>query len=74
MKRDPFRPCENGKKLLSHEVPYLSVIGAIMYLVNCTCLNIAFLSIYYQGTVLLQLEDIRITSNMYYVISLELLI
>ena len=39
VKNDPFRPCE---KLLGPEVPYLSVIGALMYLANCTHLEIAF--------------------------------
>ena len=39
VKNDPFRPCE---KLLGPEVPYLSVIGALMYLANFTHLEIAF--------------------------------
>ena len=39
----PFYPCEKGKELFGHEVPYLSVINALMYLANCTCPNIAFL-------------------------------
>ena len=29
-------------ELLSPEVPYLSAISALMYLVNCICPNIAF--------------------------------
>ena len=29
-----FRPCENGEELLDPKVPYLSVIGALMYLAN----------------------------------------
>ena len=37
VKKDPFRPCEKGEELLGPEVPYLSVIGALMYLANCTC-------------------------------------
>ena len=36
MKNNPFRPCEKGEELLSPEVPYLSVIGALMYLANYT--------------------------------------
>ena len=40
--KDPFRPCENGEELLSPEVPYLSVIGSLMYLANCNHLNISF--------------------------------
>ena len=39
---DPFRLCENGKELLGPEVPNLSVIGALMYLANCTRPDIAF--------------------------------
>ena len=42
VKRDHFRHCEKGEKLLGHKVPYLSVIGALMYLANCTRLNIFF--------------------------------
>ena len=42
VKNDPFHHCENGEKLLGLEVPYLSVICALMYLVNCTCPDIAF--------------------------------
>ena len=38
----PFRPCEKGEELLGPKVPYLSVIGAIMYLANYTCSNIVF--------------------------------
>ena len=42
VKKDPFRPCENGEELLGPKVPYLSVIGALMYLNNCTRPDIAF--------------------------------
>ena len=42
MKKDPFHPCKKGEKLLGPEVPYLSIIGALMYLAYCTHLNIAF--------------------------------
>ena len=42
VKKDSFRPCEKGKELLGPEVPYLSVIGSLMYLANCTRPNIAF--------------------------------
>ena len=44
--KDPFRPCEKGEELLGPKVPYLSSIGALMYLANCTHPYIAFLSIY----------------------------
>ena len=42
VKNDPFRPCEKGEELLGPEIPYLSAIGALMYLATCTCLEIAF--------------------------------
>ena len=42
VKKDPFRPYEKGEKLLGFEVPYLSVISALMYLANYTRLDIAF--------------------------------
>ena len=42
VKNDPFHPCENSEELLGPEVPYLSVIGALIYLANCTHLDIAF--------------------------------
>ena len=42
VKNDSFRPCEKNEELLSPEVPYLSVIGALMYLANCTHLDIVF--------------------------------
>ena len=42
VKKDPFRPCEKGEKLLDLEVPYLSVIGALMYLAKCIRPDIAF--------------------------------
>ena len=42
VKNDQFRPCEKGEALIGHEVPYLSVIGAFMYLTSCTRLHIAF--------------------------------
>jgi hypothetical protein len=36
VKKDPFRPQEVGEETLGPEVPYLSAIGALMYLANCT--------------------------------------
>ena len=42
VKKDPFRPCEKVEELLGPEVPYLSVIGALMYLANCTRPDIVF--------------------------------
>ena len=42
VKNDPFRPCEKGEKLFCPKVPYLSVIGTLMYLDNYTQSHIAF--------------------------------
>ena len=41
-KKDPFRPKEENEALLGHAVPYLSAIGALLYLAQCTRPNIAF--------------------------------
>ena len=42
MKKDPFRPREDNEELLGPEVPYLSVIGALMYFANNTQPDVAF--------------------------------
>ena len=43
VKKDPCRPCQKKEEeLLGPEVPYLSANGALMYLANCTHLDIAF--------------------------------
>ena len=39
---DPFRPCEENEEILDSEFPYLSAIGALMYLANCTRPDIYF--------------------------------
>ena len=67
VKKDQFRHCEKDEELLGPEVSYLSAIGALMYFVNCTRPNIVF-SVNLLATVPLQLEDIRIVSNIYCVI------
>ena len=41
--KDPFRPKEENEELLGPEVPYLSAIGALMYLANYIRPDIAFL-------------------------------
>ena len=40
--KHPFRPRSDDEKPLGPEVPYLSAIGALMYLANCTRPDIAF--------------------------------
>ncbi|KAF3643500.1 hypothetical protein FXO37_21973 [Capsicum annuum] len=40
--KDPFRPQEKNEELLGPEIPYLSAIGALMYLANTTRPDIAF--------------------------------
>lgn len=42
VKKDVFRPREDNEELLGPEVPYLSAIGALMFLANCTRPDIAF--------------------------------
>ena len=40
--KDSFHPKEENEELFGPNVPYLSAIGALMYLANCTRPNIAF--------------------------------
>jgi len=42
VKKDHFRPREDDEEILGPEVPYLSAIGALMYLANCTRPDITF--------------------------------
>ena len=42
VEKDPFRPREEGKEVLGPHVPYLSTIGALMYLANNTRPDIEF--------------------------------
>ncbi|KAM1356837.1 hypothetical protein PS2_030661 [Malus domestica] len=42
VKRDPFRPKEDEEEILEPEVPYLSAIGALLYLAQCFRPDISF--------------------------------
>ena len=42
VKNDQFCPCGKCEELLGHEVTYLSVINALIYITNCTRPIIAF--------------------------------
>jgi hypothetical protein len=42
LEKDVFRPREEGEEILGSEFPYLSLIGALMYLANSTRPDIAF--------------------------------
>ena len=42
LKTDQFRPRDEGEEILGPHYPYLSAIGALMYLANCTRPDIAF--------------------------------
>lgn len=42
MKDDPFRLREDNEEIFGPEVPYLSAVGALMYLANNTRSDIAF--------------------------------
>ena len=42
IEKDPFRPREEGEQVLGPHVPYLSDIGALMYLANNTRPDIEF--------------------------------
>jgi hypothetical protein len=42
VENDPFRPREEEEEILGPPVPYLSAVGALMYLANSTRSNIVF--------------------------------
>ena len=41
-KRDPFHPKEDDEEILEPKVPYLSEIGALLYLAQCIRSDISF--------------------------------
>ncbi|KAM1694807.1 hypothetical protein PS2_033598 [Malus domestica] len=41
-KRDPFHPNEDDEEILEPEFPYLSAIGTLLYLAQCTKPDISF--------------------------------
>jgi hypothetical protein len=41
-KKDLFLPLKEDEEILGPKIPYLNAIEALMYLVNCTRLDIAF--------------------------------
>ena len=49
-KRDHFRPKEDEEEILKPEVPYLSAIGALLYLAQCTRPTSHSLLIFLQDT------------------------
>jgi hypothetical protein len=42
IRKDPFRPKDDDEEVLGAEIPYLSAIGALLYLAQCTRPDIAF--------------------------------
>ncbi|GJS53584.1 transposable element [Tanacetum coccineum] len=44
VEKDPFRPLDDDEEILCPEVPYLSAIGALLFLASHTRPNISFLS------------------------------
>lgn len=42
-KKDPFHPKKSDEHTLDHEVPYLNALGALLYLTQCTTLDINIL-------------------------------
>ena len=74
VKNDPFRLCEKGEQLLSPKVSYLSVIGALMYLTNCICLDIAFYVNLLVRYSFAPTQSIGMVSSIYFTTSKEQLI
>ena len=73
-KKDLFQPQEDDEETLAPELPYLSAIGALMYLAITHDLIQHLQLTYQQGIVLHQLEDIEMELSIFYVIVVRLLI
>ena len=74
IKKDRFSLKEDNEELLGPGVPYLSVIGALIYLANCTRPNIAFVVNLLARHSLYPLKGIEMVLSTYYVILKVLLI
>ncbi|CAL8989818.1 unnamed protein product [Prunus brigantina] len=71
-KKDPYRPKGDDEMVLGPEVPYLSAIGALMYLAQCTGHDIAFsVNLLAEIRLLLQQADIGPALNIFYDIFVE---
>jgi hypothetical protein len=71
-KKDPFLSLKEDEEILGPKVSYLNVIEALMYLANCTRLDIAFainLLTRYSSTPIK--KNIGMRSNIYFIISME---
>lgn len=40
--KDTLKPKEDNEEIMGPKIPYLNAIGALMYLANCTRLDIVF--------------------------------
>ncbi|KAL0375711.1 UNVERIFIED_CONTAM: hypothetical protein Scaly_0688700 [Sesamum calycinum] len=70
VKKDPFRHQKSDDELFGPKAPYLSAIGALIYLANHTRPDTIFAIIYQQDIVIHPRESIGMKLNIYF-ISLE---
>lgn len=71
-KKNLFYPEEDDEYILGLEALYLNASGALLYLAQCTSPDIAFSIKLLQDLTLHQLNDIRMTVNMLFVIFMEI--